>query len=708
MSDDDLIHLHGAGVSLVVDTRTGAPSIVHWGSSLGSDDDLAASVRALERPVTEGGLDVVAPLTAVAEHGSGYRGRPGLRGRRVDGTAWSPRFGTADVRAERQRIVVIGRDDVADLQLTTEIELDERTGMLRIRATLTETAGQPYLLDGLSLAVPLPPRARELMTYNGRWCREFHPRRQAWGDGAACVIAENRSGRTSHDSVPIVWAGTPGFGEWSGEVWGLHLAWSGNATVLAESLSDGRTAVQLGELLHPGEVTIEPGGSYVTPWVHGVHSPAGLTAATHAWHQWMRARPQHPRTTRPVVLNSWEAVYFDHDRDRLLRLVDVAAEVGIERFVLDDGWFSSRRDDTRGLGDWWISPDVHPGGLDGLIQHVRASGMDFGIWVEPEMVNPDSELYRKHPEWALTTAGYEPVLGRSQLVLDLARPEAFAHVFEQLDALLADHPISYVKWDMNRDLVQGSGADGRAGTHAQVLATYRLLDELRAAHPGVEFESCASGGGRVDLAILERTERVWTSDCNDALERQVIQAGMTMFVPPEMMGAHIGATRSHTTGRTHDLSFRAVTALFGHFGVEWNLLELTGGELDDLREAINLHKRHRPLIHSGDVVRFDEQGDHAMAYGIYAPDRSEALVTYVQLRTAPALTPSPLRLPGLDAARRYRVEVVPLPGRAPRYRGAPGWLDEGVVLSGHQLAAHGIQLPVMNPESAILLHLVET
>jgi alpha-galactosidase len=248
---------------------------------------------------------------------------------------------------------------------------------------------------------------------------------------------------------------------------------------------------------------------------------------------------------------------------------------------------------------------VYPDGLAPLIDHVTGLGMEFGIWVEPEMVNPDSDLLRAHPDWALTTDGYEPVLGRNQLVLDLGRPDAFAHILGLLDALLTDHDISYVKWDMNRDHVQGSGATGSAGTHAQTLALYALLDELRSRHPAVEFESCASGGGRVDLEILQRAERVWTSDCNDALERQTIQRGASMLLPPEVMGAHIGPRRAHTTGRRHTLAFRAATALFGHLGVEWNVARLDADERSRLAEVIELHKRFRPLLHSGDVVRFD-------------------------------------------------------------------------------------------------------
>jgi alpha-galactosidase len=331
--------------------------------------------------------------------------------------------------------------------------------------------------------------------------------------------------------------------------------------------------------------------------------------------------------------------------------------------------------------------------------------MEFGIWVEPEMVSPDSDLYRAHPEWALTTAGYEPVLFRNQLVLDLAQEGAFEHVLTQLDALLDDHDIAYVKWDMNRDHIAGSGAGGAAGSHAQTLALYRLLDELRERHPMVEFESCSSGGARIDHEILRRTERVWASDCNDALERQTIQRGASMLIPPELMGAHIGPERSHTTDRRHDLAFRAATALFGHLGVEWNLLSLTDAELEALAEVIALHQRFRPLLHGGDTVRFDTEPAY-VAHGVYAPDRTEALVSFAVVATAISLTAPPLLLPGLDPDREYRVARLHLPGEHPGPgRTEPAWCETGVTMTGAALAAIGIQPPPLHPESAVLIHL---
>jgi alpha-galactosidase len=237
------------------------------------------------------------------------------------------------------------------------------------------------------------------------------------------------------------------------------------------------------------------------------------------------------------VLNTWEAVYFDHDLARLTSLADTAAAIGVERFVLDDGWFRHRRDDSAGLGDWYVDETVWPDGLSPLIKHVRALGMEFGLWFEPEMANPDSDLVRDHPDWVLAAAGRWPTLSRNQLVVDVAHPDAYQYLLERLDKLVSELGIAYLKWDHNRDLIEAVHA-GVAGVHAQTAAVYRLLDELRERHPELEIESCSSGGARVDLGILERTDRVWASDTNDPVERQQIQRWTSALIPLELIGAH--------------------------------------------------------------------------------------------------------------------------------------------------------------------------
>jgi alpha-galactosidase len=332
-----VIHLRGNGLDAIVEVSDGTPRIVHWGTPL-DDRDLEGIAEALDRPTAHGSPDAVAPASVVPEHGAGWPGRPGLLGHRRRGAHWAPRFTPSDHHVadtgEGQRLTVVARDEVAALTMTTIIEVADA---MVVRAELrNDQAADRYLLDQLALSLPVPQHAAELATFTGRWTREFHPTRTPWPHGSH--IAENRRGRTSHEHPPLLFTGTPGFGEWSGEVWGTHLAWSGNHAWLAERLADGRRHVQMGELLHPGEISLEPGESYLTPELIAVWSDAGLTPATQRFHRHLRARPAHPTSPRPVLVNTWEAVYFDHDLDTLRALADRAARVGVERFVLDPGW----------------------------------------------------------------------------------------------------------------------------------------------------------------------------------------------------------------------------------------------------------------------------------------------------------------------------------------------------------------------------------
>ncbi len=711
----DAIVLEQGATQVVIDRRQPMPVIAHLGPPIDGYEPLL-----LDQPVANATLDSPAPLGLVTEHGYGFGGRPGLMGNRADGSSWSPLF------TEAEEPVVDGRPDevggaphrarfsivdpVARLRLDLQVEVTPAETVV-IRAGLTNEGDSPYALLRLSPSVPVPIHAVDLVTFGGRWCREFQPDRSSF-DGLR--VLENRRGRTSHEQLPAMFAGTFGFGEDHGDVWGVQLAWSGNYEVAAERIGDGRRHIQAGELLSPGEIVLDPGESYQTPEVVVAASAAGLTPASQRFHR--HVRHHHPLDgPRKVILNTWEAVYFNHDLDTLKALADTAAEVGVERFVLDDGWFGSRRDDTRGLGDWWVSEEVWPKGLHPIVDHVIGLGMEFGLWFEPEMVNPDSDLYREHPDWALTTPGYEPVLGRHQLVLDCGRGSVRHYLFDRIDALLQEYPISYLKWDMNRDLVQGShqpNPDGPAspGAHGHVAGVYRLIDRLREAHPGVEIESCASGGGRVDLGILRRTDRVWTSDCNDALERQDIQRGFSMLFPPEVMGAHIGPDRAHTTNRVQNLGFRCATALFGSLGIEWNLLDAGPERLPRVAATVALYKRLRDVLHSGDVVRIDHDDPAVRVHGVVASDRSRAVMAYVQASTSPTAVPMPFRFAGLDPERRYRIEVIDDLGSVYHAgRVHPPWMGAddagGIVASGEQLMRAGLQPPVLHPESVLLLEL---
>jgi alpha-galactosidase len=695
-----VIHLRGGGASVVIDaTGDRLPRVLHWGADLGDGADAGALAAAWTPPVNPAALDVRVPLSLVPERAAGHRGRPGLTGSR-DGLAFSPRFRVGAVdEPQAGAVVVEAADPEAGLALRSELRLAP-SGLLSVRHALRNDGADPYRVDELACLLPLPEVATEVLDLTGRWCRERSPQRRPLHHGT--WLREGRHGRTGHDATLLLVAGTPGFGFRSGEVWGVHLAWSGDHASWAERLTDGPAVLGAAELLGPGEVRLGPGEEYATPWLHAAWSDRGLDGLSAAFHGWVRARPGHPRRPRPVVLNTWEAVYFDHRLDRLTELADTAARLGVERFVLDDGWFGARRDDTAGLGDWHVSPDVWPDGLGPLIDHVRGLGMEFGLWVEPEMVNPDSDLFRAHPGWVLGVPGRLPPPWRREQVLDLANPDAFAHIRDRLDALLDEYDIAFLKWDHNRDLVEAAH-EGRPGVHAQTLAAYALMDELRARHPGLEIESCAGGGGRADLGILGRADRVWASDANDALERQAIQRWTALLLPPELIGSHVGPPRAHTTRRTHDLSFRAATALFGHFGIEWDITAAGPEEQAGLAEAIALYREARALLHSGAVVRADHPDPAAWVHGVVAADRAAALFAYVQRATGVTEVPGRARLPGLDPDRSYRVEPVPLAG-GPALQQAepPGWYD-GVTSSGRALAVAGLPMPLLYPEQALLL-----
>jgi alpha-galactosidase len=693
--------LHSATTSLVVTDDEDVPRVVHWGARLVDGSDIASWAAATDHPVPQGGLDHVVPLSLLPERARGWAAYAGISGHRADGRDWAPILRRVWSQHDGSAYTWTGRDERAGLSATLTLRLDEH-GVLSVDSALTNDGADVYTLDSFATALPLPARATEAMTLTGRWTKEMQPQRHALGTTA--LVREGRRGKTSFESSPTIAVGTPTFGEQAGEVWLAHLAWSGNHRLHVETLSDSRRFVSLSELLLPGEVRLGPGETYAAPTVLASWSGSGLTPASQRFHAHVRARAGHPRSPRKVLLNTWEAVYFNHDVDELRRLADAAAEAGVERFVLDDGWFRGRDDDTSSLGDWYVDERKYPDGLDVLADHVVGLGMEFGLWVEPEMVNPDSDLFRAHPDWALGIEGHEPVLGRHQLVLDLGRPEVSAYLLERLDSLLAEHPIGYLKWDMNRDLVAAGTVGGAAGVRRQTLALYALLDELRRRHPGVEIESCSSGGGRVDLGIAARTDRFWASDCNDAVERQRIQRSFTYLLPPELMGAHVGGAWSHTTTRTQTLTFRGATALFGHLGFEWNLLHASAEDRAGIAAIIALHKRFRPLLHSGDVVRVEHPDPSALVHGVVSADRGEALFSYAQLTTTDATIPAPVRLVGLDPARRYRVERVLIPGaNFDPGKHHPSWYDGPVEVAGDVLTTVGLPMGVHVPESATLI-----
>ena len=447
----------------------------------------------------------------------------------------------------------------------------------------------------------------------------------------------------------------------------MHTAWSGNHIHYAERVFTGEQLIGGGELLLPGEVRLGPGETYQSPWVYGGvrrragrRWPAGSTATC-------APATEHVSADRPVTLNVWEAVYFDHDLDRLVELAERAAAVGVERYVLDDGWFGSRRNDRAGLGDWVVSPDVWPHGLHPLVDRVRELGMQFGLWFEPEMVNPDSDLARAHPEWIMAARGR--LAGRVPPPAG-AQPRhpggATSTSRRQILGVLNEYQIDYIKWDHNRDLVEaGTQPDGgRPGVHAQTLAFYRLLDEIKAAHPGLEIESCSSGGARVDLGVLERTDRVWVSDNIDPLRPP---AHAALDDPADPAGVHglahrVRAAPTPPAGATTSASVppRRSSATSG---IEWDLARATDGRAGRARApGSRFYKDERgPAAAAATWSGWTASTATLFAYGVVARDRSRAIFAAGSTDSLYPDPPARLKLRGLDPNRRYRVR--PAPGR---------------------------------------------
>lgn len=700
----ELLHLSAGGVSLVLDCRgPGLPSVAHWGAAL---DDVSADLVLAGDPQPIGfSVDGTVRPSLLPEQSAGWLGSPGLAGHR-DGRGWATAFRLTGVEHGAEFVQLQAVDPEAGLELGIDLELHP-SGVLRGRAALRSTAPGTYWLEHLTLFLPVPDHAAELLDFTGHHLRERQPQRTVFHQGLR--VRENRTGRTGYDSAYVLCAGTAGFGNRSGEVWALHTAFSGGARSIAERTYHGWSALGGGELLLPGEIGLAEGETYRTPWVYAVHSSTGLDGVSSRFHTYLRSRPHHPSTPRPVVVNTWEAVYFDHDLARLSELAKAAATIGAERFVLDDGWFGSRRDDSSGLGDWFVSPEVWPDGLGPLIAVVRGLGLEFGLWVEPEMINPDSELARAHPDWIMSVSDRLPRAARHQQVLDLANPAAFTYVFERLDALLTEYDIAYLKWDHNRDLVEaGHPGSGRAGVHDQTLAVYRLLDSLRERHPGVEIESCSSGGGRVDLGILERTDRVWASDCIDAHERVAIQRWTSLLIPLELIGSHVGAPESHTTRRVLPLSMRAGSAIFGHLGVEWDLTRASPSDISEMSAWVALYKEVRGLLHTGELVHADVTDSAYSVTGVVSADKSDALFAVIATSTSASYPPGAVGLPGLAADRTYHVRPQPpgdvADGNAVAWGAALPWCTpQGVRLNGRTLGTVGLRLPVLYPDRVLLV-----
>jgi alpha-galactosidase len=687
----------------------GMPEIVYFGAnSLVHDIELDALPELLRRDRRINGMDQQVPQALLLPAGGmGFFGWPAIAGHRagmdfiIDPASWH-------VVQDTNTITLTGTDAVAGITVTLKAAISAASALVMSSAVRNDRDGI-YTLDRcMAGSLLLDEEQNSITTFEGMWGAEFHMRREPLG--SSLWIKENRRGRTSHDRFPGVLFEQRRSTDFGGTVTGLHLAWSGNHVIAVERLDDGRRLAHAGELFEPGEMQLTHGETYHSPEMIVVRDWQGLDGVSAQFHQHLRTHvlrwPTDGMRPRPVILNTWEGNYFTHDVATLKAQATAAARLGIERFVLDDGWFGKRDDDTTSLGDWMIDKRKYPDGLKPLIDHVNALGMEFGLWFEPEMINLDSDLYRAHPDWVLQVPGRPLLPSRHQFVLDLGRKEVSNYLFERMHAILSENAISYIKWDMNRDISHAGGADGRASIARQTRAVYALMQRIREAHSTVEIESCASGGGRADYGALAQTHRVWVSDCTDALERIEIQRGASIFLPPEVMGSHVSASPNHQTHRRHSLGFRALMAMPYHFGVELNPVTMPQDEFDELAEYIRLHKRLRPLFHQGVAFRPEPtDGRHVLGWRNHEGDHAVLIVAQAAQHLR-EMAP-PIRIPELDTEKSYRLSV-PLPQKMQFVRANDAqraFLSGAKAVPGKLLWTAGFHLPALFPETALLIEL---
>jgi len=546
----------------------------------------------------------------------------------------------------------------------------------------------------MSASVDLPDADWQFVHLSGSWARERHIHARQLEPGRQSISSPR--GSSGHQHNPFLLLRRATATEEHGEAIGFSLVYSGNFLVETEVEPYGTARVRLGVDPETFSWSIDPGAEFATPEAVVVYSEGGLDALSDAYHRLYRERLARGRwrdRDRPVLLNNWEGTYFDFTEDRLLAMASVARELGMELFVLDDGWFGQRDDDRSSLGDWFADRRKLPGGIDGLARKIEGIGLRFGLWIEPEMISERSDLFAAHPDWAIGIPGRPRSEGRQQLVLDMSRAEVRDHLFEVLSEVLAGAPISYVKWDMNRYITEPyslSLPPERQGEffHRYVLGVYDLYGRLTARFPDILFESCAGGGGRFDPGLLAFAPQGWTSDDTDAVERLKIQWGTSLAYPLSSMGAHVSAVPNHQVARVTPLATRAAVAFFGVLGYELDPTALPAEERRDVAEQVAFYKRHRALLQRGRFVRllspFDGDGNRT-AWMVVSRDATQAIVAAYQVLNRPAQGIERVRPRGLDPAISYQVSGWPAgeevdTGESSAIRGGDDLMATGLLL----------------------------
>lgn len=577
----------------------------------------------------------------------------------------------ADSEAETLEVTLVDGPSGLEADLRFTIFADQ--AVIARSATLRATTQPLELRTAMSLSMDLPDADWVALGLSGAWAREAHVVERPLVPGRLSISSHR--GSSGHEHNPFIALRRPTADEAHGEVLGFSLVYSGNFLAEVEVDPFGTARVRVGIEPETFAWALEPGAAFTTPEAVVVHTTDGLGAMSDAFHRLFRERLARGRwrdAPRPVLLNSWEGAYFDFDAERLVAMAASARALGVELFVMDDGWFGRRDADTMSLGDWTVDRRKLPDGLEAVVRRVVDLGMAFGIWIEPEMVSPDSDLYRAHPDWAVGIPGRPSTESRNQLVLDMGRPEVVDHLTDAIGAVLASAPISYVKWDMNRTMTEPFGRtlppdqQGRF-FHRHILGVYELYRRLTERFPAILFESCAGGGGRFDPGLLAFAPQGWTSDDTDAVERLRIQWGTSMAYPLSSMGAHVAAVPNHQTGRLTPLATRGAVAFFGVYGLELDPLALTDVERAEVAGQVDFYIRHRELFQRGRFERLEAPfgpGADRVSWMVVAPDRSQAVLGIYQVLNRPTPANRRVRLRGLDPSATYRVTAWPDPDDA--------------------------------------------
>lgn len=588
----------------------------------------------------------------------------------------------ADV-SESETLEIVLKDKYSDIEVTLRYGVLPKLDIITRCASVANNTNEPVILTkAASLCLDIPHGEWEWVHFHGRHAMERLTERMPLCHG----IQESSStrGTSSHHQNPTVLLCSPDCTETSGSCIGAALMYSGSfqTKIQLDQMEQVRLVMGINPELFRWE--LKPSEVFDTPEVIMSYSSNGMEKLSHNFHKVIRehvCRGKYKLAERPVLINNWEATYFDFNEEKILKIAEQAASLGVDMLVLDDGWFGKRDDDCSGLGDWFVSEEKLNGGLGKLAEKIKSLGMKFGLWFEPEMVSEDSDLYRSHPDWAIKIPSRNPVRSRYQLVLDMINPEVRDYLFGAISDILKNADISYIKWDMNRSICDWytsclSAENQGEMPHRYVLGLYELLERLTTAFPDVLFEGCSGGGGRFDAGMLYYCPQIWCSDDTDAFERTKIQYGTSFFYPVSAIGSHVSAVPNHQTGRITPIETRAVTAMAGSFGYELDLNTLSHDEKQEVKEQIVRFKKDGPLIHNGLYYRLsDALNDKYAMWGFVSEDKKEVLVHGVIFRTEPNRTQYLVKLRGLLPDTNYRLA------------------ENGEVYKGSALMNGGILLP---------------